>query len=96
MKKLVKFVPLVIMLATLGGCYFSCDPMSGSSQYSECENRIRHHYHFKCVPLLSQLQLSIFTGPTQKSKLDLSTVRQNSKTVVFLRYTLLLERYFSL
>jgi len=52
--------------------------LSESSQYSECENRIRHHYHFKCVSLLSQLQLSIFTGPTQKSKLDLSTVRQNS------------------
>ncbi len=36
MKKLVKFVPLVIILATLGGCYFSCGPIHIGSPCDSC------------------------------------------------------------
>jgi hypothetical protein len=35
MKKLGKFVPLVIILVTLGGCYASCGPVHfGSPSYT--------------------------------------------------------------
>lgn len=36
MKKLVKFVPLVIILATLGGCYLSCGPIHIGNPCDSC------------------------------------------------------------
>src|SRR5260370_26055383 len=62
MKKLVKFVPLVIMLATLAGCYFSWGPIQiGSLSYTWTDSALRD-INVQVTPFIPPRALNTLSG----------------------------------
>jgi len=62
MKKLVKFVPLVILLATLGGCYFSCGPIQiGSLSYTLTDSALPD-INVQVTPFIPPRALNTLSG----------------------------------